>query len=506
MSVTSYVSANGMEPMPLSAMAPDAGPQKAPANSPASAAVSGADAASPNGEAVTNSEDDAFSFWDVLDMVNPLQHIPIVSTIYREITGDSIKDVSRVVGSALLGGPIGAAVALVDVGINQATGKHIDEHMLAMVEGDGSAAPTATAAVSSGTDNSESAYNMIPPAGTAIPRVGKGRVDVTLPAEQQSQAPQTGATTTAEATFGQAQPLTAPAAKPLTATSLSPEKHAAAHAVQGQEQQADASQAPPQGRRFALNRTRDTRTADVKHIRVESEYPTINKPDLRQSTPTSYGTPAAAPGTSAATAASMPLTLGGETAVNAGAAPDAAPMGNATLPMGVLAPQDGTVPAGSSQPSPDALYKAMQAQGLEPNQHPSFAGTEKSTAAQKANADKAARAQRRKAMSAADSAEMGTAIMPAGMGGGSTPTASAAAASYSQTAATTQPGVQTTATAPATPASTTSAATPTQLPGWYDQAVQKAYSSYQKTGALTGNTAGSATVATNAPTPINTVE
>ncbi|SIS51062.1 hypothetical protein [Insolitispirillum peregrinum] len=503
MSVTSYVSANGMEPMPLSAMTPDAGPQKVPANSPASAAVSGADAASPNGEAVTNSEDDAFSFWDVLDMVNPLQHIPIVSTIYREITGDSIKDVSRVVGGALLGGPIGAAVALVDVGINQTTGKHIDEHMLAMVDGDGSTASTATAAISSGTDNSESAYNMIPPAGTAIPRVGKGRVDVTLPAEQQSQAPQTGATTTAEATFGQAQPLTVPAAKPLTATSLSPEKHAAAHAVQGQEQQADASQAPPQGRRFALNRTRDTRTADVKHIRVESEYPTINKPDLRQSTPTSYRTPAAAPSTSAATAASMPLTLGGETAVNAGAAPDAVPMGNATLPMGVLAPQDGTVPAGSSQPSPDALYKAMQAQGLEPNQHPSFAGTEKTTAAQKASADKTARAQRRKAMSAADSAEMGTAIMPAGMGGGSTPTASAAAASYSQTAATTQPGVQTTATAPATPASTTSAATPTQLPGWYDQAVQKAYSSYQKTGALTG---GNATVATNAPTPINTVE
>lgn len=505
MSVTSYVSANGMEPVPLSAMAPDAGPQKAPANSPASAAVSGADATSPNGEAVTTSEDDAFSFWDVLDMVNPLQHIPIVSTVYRELTGDSIKDVSRVVGSALLGGPIGAAVALVDVGINQATGKHIDEHMLAMVDGDGSAASTATAAVSSGTDNSESAYNMIPPAGTTTPHASKGRVDVTLPAEQQSQAPQTGATTAADAPFGQAQPLAASAAKPLTATSLSPEKHAAAHAVQGQQQQADATQATTQGRRFALNRTRDIRTNEAKHIRVESEYPTINKPDLRQSTPTSYGTPAttAAPGNSAtttATAASMPLTLGGETAVNAGAAPDAVPMGNATLPMGVLAPQDGTVPAGSSQPSPDALYKAMQAQGLEPNQHPSFAGTEKTTAAQKASADKAARAQRRKAMSAADSAEMGTAIMPTGMGGASTPTASAAAASYSQTAATTQPGVQTTAATPATP---TSAATPTQLPGWYDQAVQKAYSSYQKTGALTG---GNTTVATNAPTPINTVE
>ena len=32
--------------------------------------------------------DDSPSFKDVLDTINPLQHIPIINTIYRELTGD----------------------------------------------------------------------------------------------------------------------------------------------------------------------------------------------------------------------------------------------------------------------------------------------------------------------------------------------------------------------------------------------------------------------------------
>ena len=43
--------------------------------------------------------DDGFGFDDVLDAINPLQHIPIVSTIYRAITGDKI-DVAPRLGSA----------------------------------------------------------------------------------------------------------------------------------------------------------------------------------------------------------------------------------------------------------------------------------------------------------------------------------------------------------------------------------------------------------------------
>ena len=50
-------------------------------------------AASTTPETVTNSAsnfwgDDGFSFGDILDLINPLQHIPIVGTIYRAVTGD----------------------------------------------------------------------------------------------------------------------------------------------------------------------------------------------------------------------------------------------------------------------------------------------------------------------------------------------------------------------------------------------------------------------------------
>ena len=42
--------------------------------------------------------DDAFGFLDLLDMVNPLQHIPVVGPVYRSVTGDTIKPISQMVG------------------------------------------------------------------------------------------------------------------------------------------------------------------------------------------------------------------------------------------------------------------------------------------------------------------------------------------------------------------------------------------------------------------------
>ena len=52
------------------------------------------------------------SFLDILDAVNPLQHIPLISSIYRKISGDSISDVPKFVGGALYGGPVGLVAAL----------------------------------------------------------------------------------------------------------------------------------------------------------------------------------------------------------------------------------------------------------------------------------------------------------------------------------------------------------------------------------------------------------
>jgi hypothetical protein len=52
------------------------------------------------------------SFGDFIDVINPLQHIPIISSIYRKVSGDEIADAPKFVGAALYGGPVGLIAAL----------------------------------------------------------------------------------------------------------------------------------------------------------------------------------------------------------------------------------------------------------------------------------------------------------------------------------------------------------------------------------------------------------
>lgn len=79
--------------------------------------------------------DGEFSFWDFLDVINPLQHIPIVNGIYRELTGDTIKPVMKLAGGALFGGPIGLGLAALDVTVEGTTGKDTGQHVAAMFDG-----------------------------------------------------------------------------------------------------------------------------------------------------------------------------------------------------------------------------------------------------------------------------------------------------------------------------------------------------------------------------------
>jgi len=94
-------------------------------------------------------EKSGFSFHDLLDAVNPLQHLPIVSTIYRSLTGDEPGALSRMVGDGLFGGLMGFASSVVNVLIKADTGKDIGEHVMSLLGLDGSgdkpAAATATA-------------------------------------------------------------------------------------------------------------------------------------------------------------------------------------------------------------------------------------------------------------------------------------------------------------------------------------------------------------------------
>ena len=70
-----------------------------------------------------------FSFWDLLDVINPLQHIPIVSSIYRRLTGDEISPHARILGATLYGGPIGLIASTQIALLEQASG-HSIEHVV----------------------------------------------------------------------------------------------------------------------------------------------------------------------------------------------------------------------------------------------------------------------------------------------------------------------------------------------------------------------------------------
>lgn len=72
---------------------------------------------------------EGMSFWDVLDVVNPLQHIPGVNKIYQAISGDTIRTPAKVAGAALFFGPIGMAVASADAILQKETGKDAIDHV-----------------------------------------------------------------------------------------------------------------------------------------------------------------------------------------------------------------------------------------------------------------------------------------------------------------------------------------------------------------------------------------
>ena len=74
-----------------------------------------------------------FTFGDLVDMANPLHHIPLVNVAYREITGDTIKPIGNIVGGAVFGGAIGAAGGLVNAIVQAETGKDIGGNAVAMV-------------------------------------------------------------------------------------------------------------------------------------------------------------------------------------------------------------------------------------------------------------------------------------------------------------------------------------------------------------------------------------
>ena len=75
-------------------------------------------------------------FSEMLDCVNPLQQLPIVGSIYRAATGETISTGARLIGGAIFGGPIGLLASAVNAGIEALTGGDVGEHVISSLSTD----------------------------------------------------------------------------------------------------------------------------------------------------------------------------------------------------------------------------------------------------------------------------------------------------------------------------------------------------------------------------------
>lgn len=68
---------------------------------------------------------------DAFDIVNILQHIPVVSAFYQDVSGqEEISVLSKLSGGYLYGGAIGLAYSALDLAVKSYSGTSIDEAVL----------------------------------------------------------------------------------------------------------------------------------------------------------------------------------------------------------------------------------------------------------------------------------------------------------------------------------------------------------------------------------------
>lgn len=61
------------------------------------------------------------TFGEFLAALNPLHHLPVVGTIYRAVTGETIQPALRVLGGGILGGPLGMLSTAVLAALEEAS-------------------------------------------------------------------------------------------------------------------------------------------------------------------------------------------------------------------------------------------------------------------------------------------------------------------------------------------------------------------------------------------------
>lgn len=156
---------------------------------------------------------DGFGFDDFVDIINPLQHLPFVSTLYREFTGDTIAPAARAAGGALYGGPAGLVAGVANVMFEAESGSDIGATMIAELRGDG-AAPTASAVPDETSVLAEAPQPSTPapaptPANSGAITPAAGQRSFAVPGVQTA-ATEAAMTPEAMAAYAKASALTAP--------------------------------------------------------------------------------------------------------------------------------------------------------------------------------------------------------------------------------------------------------------------------------------------------------
>src|ERR1700761_6534761 len=99
--------------------------------------VAAAPAVPPAGTTATKESSDwDFSVHNLLDIVNPLEHLPIIGTLYRAITGTHIGMPEKIAGDALYGGLWGAVSGAADAVFEKVTGKDFGDTVISLFTGD----------------------------------------------------------------------------------------------------------------------------------------------------------------------------------------------------------------------------------------------------------------------------------------------------------------------------------------------------------------------------------
>jgi hypothetical protein len=139
----------------------------------AQAATGSQGSAAPSKTSGPASGDLDFSFDDLVDIVNPLQHLPVVGTLYRAITHDTIKTPEKIAGDTLYGGLWGFVSSVADTAFQAITGKNFGDTVLALFTGgDNKPAAVAGAAPSQTPSNSQSPTPDVVALSASLSRAG----------------------------------------------------------------------------------------------------------------------------------------------------------------------------------------------------------------------------------------------------------------------------------------------------------------------------------------------